>query len=102
VAVVAWGASTRAIRDHQPVRHVSAAGLDELDDVLLELRRVDGLKEKKRGVFYRGSRAFLHFHEDPTGLYADVRLAADFERMRVTTKAEQKRLLSVVRAAARR
>jgi hypothetical protein len=84
------------------VRHVSAAGLDELDDVLLELRRVDGLKEKKRGVFYRGSRAFLHFHEDPTGLYADVRLAADFERMRVTTKAEQKRLLSVVRAAARR
>jgi hypothetical protein len=85
------------------VRHVSAAGLDELDDVLLELRRVDGLKEKKRGVFYRGSRAFLHFHEDPTGLYADVRLeGADFERMRVTTKAEQKRLLSVVRAAARR
>jgi hypothetical protein len=85
------------------VRHVSAARLDELDDVLLELRRVDGLKEKKRGVFYRGSRAFLHFHEDPTGLYADVRLeGADFERMRVTTKAEQKRLLSVVRAAARR
>lgn len=85
------------------MRHVSAAGLDELDDVLVELRRVDGLKEKKRGVFYRGSRAFLHFHEDPTGLYADVRLDADdFERMRVTTKAEQKRLLSVVRAAARR
>ncbi|HEY4401126.1 MAG TPA: hypothetical protein VGO38_03740 [Acidimicrobiia bacterium] len=85
------------------MRHVSAARLDELDDVLLELRRVDGLKEKKRGVFYRGSRAFLHFHEDPTGLYADVRLeGADFERMRVTTKAEQKRLLSVVRAAARR
>ena len=85
------------------MRHVSAAGLDELDDVLVELRRVDGLKEKKRGVFYRGSRAFLHFHEDPTGLYADVRLDADdFERMRVTTKAEQKRLLSVGRAAARR
>ena len=84
------------------MRHASAAGLDELDDLLLELRGVDGLKEKKRGVFYRGSRAFLHFHEDPTGLYADVRIDAEFERMRVTTKAERKRLLSVARAAVRR
>jgi len=69
---------------------------------LLELRRVDGLTEKKRGVFSRGSRSFLHFHEDPTGLYADVRIDAEFERMRVTTKAERKRLLSVARAAVRR
>ena len=84
------------------MRHASAAGLDELDDLLLELRGVDGLKEKKRGVFYRGSRAFLHFHEDPTGLYADVRIDAEFERMRVKTKAERKRLLSVARAAVRR
>jgi hypothetical protein len=84
------------------VKHVSAAGLDELDDVVRELRGVDGLKEKTPGVFYRGSRAFLHFHEDPSGFYADVRLDADFERMPVTTKAERKRLLSVVRAAARR
>jgi hypothetical protein len=84
------------------VKHVTAGGLDELDDVLRELRGVDGLKEKSRGVFYRGSRAFLHFHEDPTGLYADVRFGAEFERIRVTTKAERKRLLSAVRAAARR
>jgi hypothetical protein len=84
------------------VKHVSTAGLDELDDLLLELRRLDGLTEKKRGVFSRGSRAFLHFHEDPSGLYADVRLHAEFERMRVTTKAERKRLLSVARAAVRR
>ena len=84
------------------MRHVTATGLDELDDVVRELRGVDGLKEKSRGVFYRGSRAFLHFHEDPSGFYADVRIDADFERMRVTTKAERKLLLSVVRAAARR
>lgn len=84
------------------MKHVSASGLDQLDDLLRELRGVDGLKEKKRGVFYRGSRAFLHFHEDPSGLYADVRIDAQFERMRVTTKAERKRLLSVARAAVRR
>lgn len=84
------------------MKHVSASGLDQLDDLLRELRGIDGLNEKKRGVFYRGSRAFLHFHEDPSGLYADVRIDAEFERMRVTTKAERKRLLSVVRAAVRR
>ena len=84
------------------MKHVTASGLDELDDMLNELRGIDGLREKSRGVFYRGSRAFLHFHEDPSGYYADVRIDADFQRMRVTTKADRKRLLSLVRAAARR
>lgn len=84
------------------MKHVSPAGLDELEGLLRELRSVDGLTEKKRGVFYRGSRAFLHFHEDTSGLYADVRVDTEFERVRVTTKAERRRLLSVVRRAARR
>ena len=76
--------------------HVTAAGLDELDDVVRELRGVDGLKESRAASSIE-VRAFLHFHEDRAA-YADVRLDADFERMRVTTKAERKRLLSVVRA----
>jgi hypothetical protein len=83
------------------MKHASDAGLDDLDDVRQRLREIDGLTEKKRGVFYRGSRAFLHFHEDPSGLYADVRLDTEFERVRVTTKAERKRLLSLVRAVTR-
>jgi len=85
------------------MRHVSSAGLDELDGLLRDLRAMEALEERSRGVFYRGSRAFLHFHEDPTGLYADVRLdGVEFERMRVSTKAERKKLLSRVRAATRR
>jgi hypothetical protein len=85
------------------MKHATSSGLDELDGLLADLRGVDGLRERTRGVFYRGSRAFLHFHEDPTGFYADVRLdGAEFERMRVSTKAERKRLLSRVRAAMRR
>jgi hypothetical protein len=84
------------------VKHASSAALDELDGLLKDLRGVDGLEERKRGLFYRGSRAFLHFHEDPTGFYADVRLdGAEFERIRVSTKAERKRLLSRVRATLR-
>jgi hypothetical protein len=83
------------------VKHVSAAGLDEFDSLLRELRGVDGLTEKKRGVFYRRSRAFLHFHEDQDDLYDDVRVDGSFERFRVTTSAERKRLLSLVRRSTR-
>jgi hypothetical protein len=51
-------------------------------------------------VFYRGSLAFLHFHQDPAGLFADVRLGGpDFTRLRVSTRAEQRRLLGAVRRA---
>lgn len=65
------------------MRHARPAALDELESLLDELRTVDGLTEKKRGVFSRGSGAFVHFHEDPGGLYADVRIDADFERFAV-------------------
>jgi hypothetical protein len=82
------------------VRHASPATLDELAPLLAELRTVDGLVEKRPGVFYRRSRAFLHFHEDPSGLYADVRLEGnDFERLRVSTRTEQRALLRKVRRA---
>jgi hypothetical protein len=78
------------------MRHARAEALDQLEPLLARLRLVDGLREKSRGVFYRGSQAFLHFHEDPTGLYADVRLSAEFERLRVTTDDEQEALLRLV------
>jgi hypothetical protein len=79
------------------VRHATAAALDELEPFLASIRAVPGLVEKKRGVFYRRSRAFLHFHEDPSGLHADVRLQDEFERFRVQTAAERKALLQRIR-----
>ena len=57
--------------------------------MLAEFRLLPELTEKKPGVFYRKSRAFLHFHEDPAGLFADVRLAAEFERFEVTTPGQR-------------
>jgi hypothetical protein len=83
------------------VRHAGDEALDELDPVLRELREIDGLIEKKRGVFYRSSKAFVHFHEDPSGLYADVRLGVDFERLRVQTVKERSAFLARVRRAHR-
>ena len=44
-------------------------------------------------MFELESRAFLHFHDDPSGVFADVRLADDFVRMRVTSRAEQSDLI---------
>jgi hypothetical protein len=75
------------------VRHVTPVGLDELEPFLDRLRGLPALVERKRGVFYRRSKAFLHFHEDPSGLHADVRLSESFERYRVQTTAEQAALL---------
>lgn len=82
------------------VRHATPAGLERISDLLEELRGLNGLVERSPGVFYRRSRAFLHFHEDPTGLFADVRLAGDdFVRFRVTTRSEQASFLRKVRGA---
>jgi hypothetical protein len=81
------------------MRHAGPDTLDELEPLLTQLRDVPWLVEKKRGVFYRRSRPFLHFHEDPSGIHADVRVAADWERMRVHTAAERRALLGRVRRA---
>jgi hypothetical protein len=81
------------------VRHATPAALDALEPLLVQLRAIEGLKEKSRGTFYRSSKAFLHFHEDPDGFFADLRVDRDFERFRVTTDDEQAVLLELVRAA---
>jgi hypothetical protein len=75
------------------VRHARAQALAELEPFLQRLRVVPGLVEKTRGVFYVRSKAFLHFHEDPSGLHADVRLGSDFTRVRVQTAEERDELL---------
>lgn len=76
------------------MKHATAAGLDRLEPLLGDIRRFGGLTEKKRGVFYRKSKAFLHFHEDPSGDHADVRGPdGDFERFRCETPQERRALL---------
>ena len=67
------------------MKHAGSDALDSLEPLLREIRQIPGLVEKSRGVFYRRSQAFLHFHEDPSGMHADVRLGADFERYRAET-----------------
>jgi hypothetical protein len=75
------------------MRHAGPATLARLGPLLDELRARGVLREMRPGVFSLRSRAFLHFHDDEAGIFADVRLAADFVRMRVSTEAEQSDLL---------
>ena len=83
------------------MRHARPQDLDRLEDLLVELRTLPGMIEKKRGVFYFRSRSFLHFHEDPKGLFADLREAGggnDFDRIDVTEASGQQALVELTRA----
>jgi hypothetical protein len=81
------------------MRHARDEDLDLLDALLDRLRGLAGLTERSRGVFYRRSRAYLHFHQDPAGLFADVRTrdAEDFTRLAVTSDDQQVALFDIVR-----
>ena len=66
---------------------------------MARIRDLPGLVEKQRGTFYRKSRAFLHFHEDPKGLFADIRIEGDdFERIDVSGPDGADRLVAMARA----
>lgn len=80
------------------MKHAGEQALDVLEALLVALRALPGMTEKKRGVFYRKSKAFLHFHEDPAGLFADLRSAAgdDFDRYDVSTQALREALVAAV------
>jgi len=82
------------------MRHARDQDLDRLEALLASLRAIPGLTEKKRGVFYLKRRSFLHFHEDPVGLFADIGGGPDggpFERIDVTEAAGRAQLLAAVR-----
>ena len=81
------------------MKHAGPDALDQLEPLLARVRALPGLVEKKRGTFYRKSRAFLHFHEDPKGMFADIRVAGDdFERIDVSDPGGADRLVAMARA----
>ena len=81
------------------MRHARDKDLDRIDGLLAQMRTLPGLKEKTRGVFYLKSRAALHFHEDPAGLFADVRGPGDldFDRLKVDTAEGARALVARLR-----
>jgi hypothetical protein len=80
------------------MRHANPEDLDKLEALLAQLRAIPQLRERNRGSFSRGSRAFLHFHEHDGDLFVDVRLGTKFERVKVSGPVEQADFLTRVRA----
>ncbi len=85
------------------MRHAGTEALGGIAGLLASLRAVPLLNEKRPGVFYLRSKAFVHFHEDGPDVYADVRSPgeASFSRLRVTTRTGQRQLLRIARDACR-
>jgi hypothetical protein len=78
------------------MRHAGPAALAALDDLIIALRGRGGLKEPRPGIFYRQGRAWLHFHEDNAGLFADLRSGETWKRFRVSETEERARLLATI------
>jgi hypothetical protein len=83
------------------MKHAGADALDVLEPPLADIRGRAELKEKKRGSFYRKGRAWLHFHEDPAGLFADLRGPSEWLRLRVSEPAERQVLIEAIDEALR-
>jgi hypothetical protein len=78
------------------MKHAGATALETLSDLLESLRTRTALIERRPGIFYVGGKAFLHFHEDPAGLFADLRLGSDWQRFPVNSPGERAELLAVI------
>lgn len=81
------------------MKHAGPAALDTIEELLARVRAHAVLRERKRGSFYLKSSAFLHFHEDPAGMFADLKVRGEFLRFRVSTRKEQAAFLKQVAAA---
>jgi hypothetical protein len=53
--------------------HTPADKLKDIKDVLSEIRKWPGIKEKGVGIFYFKSIPFLHFHDKDGARWADVK-----------------------------
>ena len=78
------------------MKHATTQTLRSLSALLVEIRKRDSIRERKLGIFYKGARSFLHFHENPAGLFADVSRGADFVRYPVNTRVQWKVLLDAI------
>jgi hypothetical protein len=77
------------------MKHAGPQALAALADLISAIR-AHRLKEPRPGVFYRRGRAWLHFHEDEAGLFADIRVRAEWDRFRVSEPQERAALLAFV------
>ncbi|MGI8797450.1 MAG: hypothetical protein ACR2IR_12855 [Acidimicrobiia bacterium] len=77
--------------------HARAEDLDQLERVLKGLRELDGLVERRRGVFCRGTAPFVHFHVFSGEPFGDLKVGTEWLRYPVGMAAEQRVLVTDAR-----
>ncbi|MGH7050050.1 MAG: hypothetical protein ACREFS_08995 [Acetobacteraceae bacterium] len=78
------------------MEHAGDAELAALEDLMAAIRRRHGVHDRRRGYFYRKGRALVHFHQDPTGLFADLHDGPEWRRLRVSEPEEQRHFLAAL------
>jgi hypothetical protein len=78
------------------MQHAGAEALDRLGALLARLRARTALREVRPGIFYVKGRAFLHFHADRSGLFADLRQHDGWVRLPVNGPNDCQTLLLLV------
>lgn len=78
------------------MKHAGDEVLNNVEPLLKRIRRYEALNERGRGKFYRKSSAFLHFHEDPAGIFADLKVGSEWKRFSINSSKEQEKLLSEI------
>ena len=78
------------------MEHAGPAALAALDALFVAMRKRAGVADKRAGHFYRKGRALAHFHQDLSGLYADLHDGPEWRRLRVSTQAERRRFLAAL------
>jgi hypothetical protein len=76
--------------------HAAPETLDTLEDLLVQIRRRAWLSERKRGIFYRKSVSWLHFHGRPGAVHADLKVGRDWVRFPANRAAQWRRLLAAL------
>lgn len=76
--------------------HAAPETLDLLDDLLTQIRTRPWLVERKRGIFYRKSAGWLHFHGKAGAVHADLKVGRDWVRYPANNRNEWRRLLAAL------
>ncbi len=80
------------------MKHATKATLARIEPLLKRIRNISALKEKKPGIYYFKSSAFLHFHEDGEQVFADIKFEPpNFKRLPATTSEQQDEVIRLIR-----
>ncbi len=74
-------------------RRANETTLAKLGSFLRDIRDIEQLRENRPGVFFLGNKEFMHFHELPDSIVADVFFSKGRIRVPVNTRVEQLDLL---------